>query len=184
MGLISAHSDYVHASNRILAFTLNKCLFIALIILSTHGSNMECWWLYDDDGFKILVVETIYSNKPSPTSVDNICADQECSFSYLIIRKDAHQKFIDIIRLLTDLAEQYSLENYLTADYDILHECTDGLDNAICDLQEESGWLTAVRTLTSLSCTSAIACHIYKEWEWFLASRIGCFSAFEKLWVS
>lgn len=83
--------------------------------------------------------------------------------SYLIIRKDAHQKFIDIIRLLTDLAEQYSLENYLTADYDILHECTDGLDNAICDLQEESGWLTAVRTLTSLSCTSAIACHIYKE---------------------
>lgn len=85
--------------------------------------------------------------------------------SYLIIRKDAHQKFIDIIRLLTDLAEQYSLENYLTADYDILHECTDGLDNAICDLQEESGWLTAVRTLTSLSCTSAIACHIYKEWE-------------------
>ena len=82
--------------------------------------------------------------------------------SYLIMRKDAHQKFIDIIRLLTDLAEQYSLENYLTADYDILHECTDGLDNAICDLQEESGWLTAVRTLTSLSCTSAIACHIYK----------------------
>ena len=77
--------------------------------------------------------------------------------------KDAHQKFIDIIRLLTDLAEQYSLENYLTADYGILHDCTDGLDNAICDLQEESGWLTAVRTLTSLSCTSAIACHIYKE---------------------
>ena len=95
--------------------------------------------------------------------------------SYLIMRKDAHQKFIDIIRLLTDLAEQYSLENYLTADYDILHECTDGLDNAICDLQEESGWLTAVRTLTSLSCTSAIACHIYKEWESFLAGCIRCF---------
>ena len=82
--------------------------------------------------------------------------------------KDAHQKFIDIIRLLTDLAEQYSLENYLTADYGILHDCTDGLDNAICDLQEESGWLTAVRTLTSLSCTSAIACHIYKEREFWL----------------
>ena len=32
MGLISAHSDYVHASNSVLAFTLFKCLFIPMII--------------------------------------------------------------------------------------------------------------------------------------------------------
>ena len=32
MGLISAHSDYVYASNSILAFTLFKCLFISMII--------------------------------------------------------------------------------------------------------------------------------------------------------
>ena len=32
MGLISAHSDYVYASNSILAFTLFKCLLIPKII--------------------------------------------------------------------------------------------------------------------------------------------------------
>ena len=32
MGLISAHSDFIYASNSILAFTLVKCLFIPLII--------------------------------------------------------------------------------------------------------------------------------------------------------
>ena len=32
MGLISAHSDYVYASNSILAFTLFKYLFIPIII--------------------------------------------------------------------------------------------------------------------------------------------------------
>ena len=154
MRLISAHFDYVYALNSILAFTLFKCLFIPMIIAGVMDPSLG----YPPKGNSESALGSNTEVQQQDDSATNLS-------SYLIIRKDAHQKFIDIIRLLTDLAEQYSLENYLTADYDILHECTDGLDNAICDLQEESGWLTAVRTLTSLSCTSAIACHIYKEWE-------------------
>ena len=42
-----------------------------------------------------------------------------------------------------------------------MHDTIDSLDHVILRLQEETGWLSAVRVLTSLSCTQSITTHIY-----------------------
>ena len=120
--------------------------------------------LYGDKIRSITEVprEVLTSNETEDESKNSTTDSNSGRKREEVILSAAHEQFIDILRILTDLSSQYSLENYLIADYDLLNDCMNGLDDVICTLQEEAGWLTAVRTLTSLSATTAIASHIYK----------------------
>ena len=72
-----------------------------------------------------------------------------------------HAQLVEILSVLISLSDHYQVSNYENADYELLYDAVDNLDRVILELQDEAGWLVAVRSLTSLTSTKSIVNHVY-----------------------
>ncbi|CAG5098680.1 Oidioi.mRNA.OKI2018_I69.XSR.g15883.t1.cds [Oikopleura dioica] len=71
-----------------------------------------------------------------------------------------HAQLVEILSVLSSLSDHYQVSNYENADYELLYDAVDNLDRVILELQDEAGWLVAVRSLTSLTSTKSIVNHL------------------------